>query len=363
MITIQNIYDEMNEIAPFSLAEKTDNSGLLTGERSTVVSKILLCLDITKEIALEAVEKGVQVIVSHHPVIYNPLYTLCNDNPAVILAKNNIAAICAHTNLDMASGGINDIIAQKLGLKITLDPIETAYKLPFYQLAVFVPVENATQVYNAMSKAGAGELGSYSGCAFSVEGTGTFLPLEGSHAYIGEVGKREEVKEIRLEMIVPHYKRSQVIQAMLDAHPYEKPAYNLSENLAIIEKFGFGKVGELPTELTSKQLAELIKKYFGNTVVRFNDTKKPIKTVGFCSGGGGGLVQKAIKLGLDAYICGDVKHDQFIDAQNAGLAVFDAGHYHTENIVLEYLQGILTKKFPALSISVATANRDIVNYL
>lgn len=362
MITVGDIFDVIDEIAPFSLASDFDNVGLLVGEKSSKVKKVLLCLDITSEIATEAAQNGFDVVISHHPVIFNSLYTLSNNNPAVILSKNNISAICAHTNLDAAHGGINDIIAKKLNVKVTSETIETTNQFPYYQLAVFVPTENAKQVYDAMCSAGAGELGNYKNCAFSVEGTGNFLPLEGSDAYIGEVGEATSVKETRLEMIVPHHKRRQVIQAMLDAHPYEKVAYNLSENQAIIEKFGFGKVGELPTEYSAKEFAEFLKKTFGNTVVRYNDTKKPIKTVGFCSGGGGGIVKDAIKLGLDAYVCGDVKHDQFIDAQNAGLAVFDAGHFHTENIVLEYLQEVLTGKFPEISVLVATANRDILSY-
>jgi len=362
MITVKSIYEEINRIAPFSLSAEYDNSGILTGEETTEVTRVLLCLDITKAVAREAVETNSQVVISHHPVIFNPLYTIKNGSPAQILAKNNISAICAHTNLDMADGGISDLMLKMLALSGTNEPIETKYKFPFYQLAVFVPIENAGAVFEAMSNAGAGELGNYKACAFSVNGKGTFLPLNGSNAYIGEVGKVENVSETRLEMIVPHHKRKQVIDAMLKAHPYEKVAYHLAENQAIIENFGFGRVGELHNELSAKEFAKLIKKTFGNSVVRYNDTKKSIKKVGVCSGSGGNLVQMAINLRLDAFVCGDVKHDQFIDAQNAGLAVFDAGHFHTENIVLEYLEEILAEKFPNINISVAQSNRDILNY-
>ncbi len=361
-MTVRDVYNLMDEIAPFSLAGSDDNTGLLTGSLDDEVTKILLCLDITREVALEAAQNGVSLIVSHHPVIFNPLYTISNHHPAVILSQNNISAICAHTNLDMAHGGINDIIAKKLGLKITNESLETAHEIPFYQIAVFVPVENTETVYKAMSDAGAGKLGNYMGCAFSAEGTGTFIPLDGSHAYIGEVGNRESVREARLEMIVPYSKRKAVIQAMLDAHPYEKPAYTLYKNEAIIERIGYGKVGELPREMSATELAKYIKEIFGNTVVRYNDTKKSIKTVAFCSGGSGGLVHKAIAVGADAYISGDIKHDQFIDANNSGLAVFDAGHYHTENIVLDYLNEVIISRFGDIDISVAKTNRDIVSY-
>ena len=362
MRTVGEIYSELNKIAPFSLADKWDNSGLLTGNSDNSVKKVLLCLDITDSIVNEAIKKGAEVIISHHPVIFDPLKSIDSDTVIAKLVRNNISAICAHTNLDIAKGGINDMIADMLGLEIVSDPLETVYDVPYYQLAVFVPVEDIEKVYNAMTKAGAGTLGNYSGCAFYTEGTGTFLPLEGSHAYIGEVGKRENVKEARLEMILPKDKRFDVIQAMLDAHPYEKPAYHLSENYAIMEKKGYGKVGLLSCEYTPKQFAELLKATFASTVIRYNDTGKMIKKVAFCSGAGGSLFDKAIASGADAYVTGDVKHNVFIDADNMGIAVFDAGHYHTETIILDSINTRMKKAFPDVDISIAEENRDILSY-
>ncbi|MFA5658492.1 MAG: Nif3-like dinuclear metal center hexameric protein, partial [Oscillospiraceae bacterium] len=217
-------------------------------------------------------------------------------------------------------------------------------------------------VYNAMTAAGGGTLGAYSGCAFYTGGTGTFLPLEGAKPYVGEVGRRETVPEARLEMIVPPSKRSAVIQAMLDAHPYEKPAYHLAQNYAIIEKTGFGRLGELDSPLSAKQLAGIIKSTFGNTAVRYNDTKKPIKRVAVCSGGGGGLFKNALSFGADAFITGDVKHDQFIDAQNYGISIFDAGHFHTENIFVDFLAREIKKGFPEITVLKAESSRDPVSY-
>lgn len=363
MIKISDVFNKVNEIAPFSFQEKWDNSGLLTGDKENQVSKILLALDITNEVAMEAQKGGYELVISHHPVIFNPLYTLCNDNPAVILSKNNICAICAHTNLDMARGGINDIIAEKFDAEIIEDPMEIIKTETFYQICVFVPLENKKQVFEAMCKAGAGELGEYKDCGFSVDGIGTFLPIEGAVPYIGSVGKREEVAESKLEMIVPFEKREAVISAMLKAHPYEKPAYSLFENQALVEKYGFGKVCKLKKPVTVKEFAQMLKNIFGNTVIRFNDTGKMISTFGFCSGGGGALINQSIKMGLDAYFCGDVKHDQFIDANNYGVAVFDAGHYHTEVIVLSYLKEKLSQEFPGLTIDIAKSDKDVCSYL
>ena len=236
------------------------------------------------------------------------------------------------------------------------------HQKPYYQIAIFVPVDNIEQVYKAMKSAGAGTLGNYSGCAFYTEGTGLFMPLEGSHAYIGKVGKQENVKEARLEMILPQSKRFDVIQSMLDAHPYEKPAYHLSENYAIMENIGYGKIGILEKELSPKEFAGHIKKLLGNTVVRYNDTGGKIKTVAVSSGSGGSLIEKVISKGVDAFVTGDIKHDQFITAQNNGLAVFDAGHFHTENIILDTIKECLTKEFSDLEIVIADKNRDILDY-
>ncbi len=362
MIKVGQIYDYINAIAPFSLSSKDDNSGLLVGARDCEVNKILVSLDITKDIAVEAVNTGAQLVISHHPVIYHPLYNLNSNNPAIILSKNDISAICAHTNLDVFNGGISDIMIDMLGMKKTSQILEVSYEEAYYQMTVFVPEESRETVFNAMTNAGAGTLDDYSGCAFYTEGTGTFLPLDGADPYIGKVGVRETVREVRLEMIVPHEKRSAVIQAMLDAHPYEKPAYCLSRNEAIIDKKGYGRICELENPLSPDQLAELIKDTFGNKVVRFNNTGKLIKRVAVCSGGGGGLFRNALSLGADAYITGDVKHDQFIDAQNYGLAVFDAGHYHTENIVVKFLIDKLADAFPEIEISQAKENHDPVCY-
>ncbi len=356
MITVNDIYNAVDEIAPFRYAEKSDNSGLIIGNKKSTCKKVLLCLDITDKMIDKAIKMGADVIISHHPVIFNPLKSISSDSIYAKLIKHNISAICAHTNLDMAKGGINDLIAEKLNVKVITECIETAYEIPYYQIAVFVPVENIEQVYQAMTKAGAGTLGNYSGCAFYTEGTGTFLPLEGSHAYVGEVGKRESVREARIEMILPQSKRFDVIQAMLDSHPYEKPAYNLSKNYAIMEQIGFGKIGELETEMSAKDFAEFLKKTFDNPCIRYNDTGKMIKKVAFCSGSGGSLLNYVIASGADAFVTGDVKHDQFVDADNAGLAVFDAGHFYTENIVLESLKNTLSGKFPELNIIIENSN-------
>lgn len=363
MITVGNIFDKIDEVAPFRIQEKWDHSGLLVGDRNNEVRKVLLCLDITKNIALEAAEKKADLVISHHPVIFDPLYTLCNNNPAVILAKNNISAICSHTNMDMARQGINTIIAQMFDADIIKDKLETATSEVYYQLSVFVPVDSIDKVYKAMCSAGAGKLGDYKDCGFYCIGVGRFMPLENAEPFIGTVGVPEKVKEAKLEMIVPREKRSAVISAMLEAHPYEMPAYTLVENYALEEEYGFGKIIKLKKVYTVKEFAELVKEKFGCKIIRYNDAGRPIQKVAFCSGGGGSFVHKVMEMGVDAYICGDIAYDKFVSSQNVGLSLFDAGHYETERIVYPYFETIVKSVSDKIEVSVADNDKGIVNCL
>lgn len=362
MKTIKDVYRAMNAIAPFSLAEKWDNSGLLIGDMKDKATKGLICLDVTQDIVTEAIEKKADVLVSHHPLIFNPLKSISSQSIYARLLKNDIAVISAHTNYDMATGGINDIIAEKLGMSVSCDAIERVHQVPYYQLSVYVPDDYVEKVYEAMTKAGAGTLGDYSGCAFCAKGTGTFLPLEGSHAFIGEIGKREKVNETKIDMILPQNKRLAVIDAMQNSHPYEESAYSLTENHAIYDSHGFGKTGTLEREYTAGEFAQKLKEIFGCTVIRYNDCHKSIKSIAICSGSGGSLLDDVIASGVDAFVTGDVKHDVFIDAQKAGLTVFDAGHYHTETIALGNLKEKLSKMVEGVTFEIAEKNRDILSY-
>ena len=363
MTTVNQIYSFIDKIAPFKLAEKSDNVGLLVGEKTSEVKKALLSLDITNAVANEAKSVGAELLISHHPIIFNPLYVLNDKNPACFLLKNNINAICAHTNLDMAKGGVNDILAESLGLKDTGRLIETIYKIPYKQVVVFVPEGNAENVYSAMCNAGGGTQGNYSGCAFSCNGIGKFLPEENAKPFIGVVGEIEEVHEVRLEMLVKPSCLNAVISALKASHPYEEPAYQVLDNNALTDEYGFGKICTLEKEMTPKELAGHIKASLNCTVIRYVDGGNPIKTVAFCSGGGGSLINDAIALGVDAYICGDIKHDQFVTAKNSDFSIFDAGHFHTETIVLPYLKKALSAEFPNVVFEIAKGNCDPVTYM
>lgn len=357
-VTVLDIYNKLNEIAEFKNHDVYDNVGILIGSKEDRVTKILLALDITQAVADEAIRGGYDCIVTHHPLIFNGLKSISSDSIYAKLLKKSISHIAAHTNLDMAKGGVSDIMAQLLGLKNTGKVFEVKSTKPYYQLSVFVPKDYKEEVYNACISCGAGSQGAYSGCAFSSVGEGRFVPLENSHAFIGEVNKTERVVEERLEMLIKPSDLKGVIQAMRNAHPYEEPAFSICENKALFEETGYGKICECE-EMTASELATLVKEKYNCSCVRYIDGKRPIKTVALCSGAGSSQTPLAISKGVDAYITGDVKHSDFIDSERAGLTLIDGGHFHTENIVLPYLKNVLS---PLVDVQI-TNTGDPLSYI
>ena len=249
MATVREIYQYLDGLAPFSLQMEFDNAGFLVGRGERAVSKILVSLDVTEEVAEEAAELGAELIVSHHPVIFRPAKSVTDGDPdgrvLLALAEHRIAAICAHTNLDKARGGVNDCLATALGLEhVTNYAVEGREK--HYKLAVFVPVSHAEAVRHAMIGAGAGTIGGYTGCTFSVEGTGWFVPGEGTNPWLGQPGQEEAAAEVRLETVVPAGKLDAVLTAIRQAHPYEVPAFDGVEAVREGREIAIGRIGELP---------------------------------------------------------------------------------------------------------------------
>lgn len=260
MYTVKDILTLMDAIAPMKNLHKGDNSGLLVGDGSAPVTKAVFALDVTREAVREAAEKGAEVIVAHHPVIFHPLYRLDDSSPACLALKHGIACVCFHSPLDMADGGINDIIFDMLSPHLKLK-----------KLSVLEPVHHDGR--------------------------------------------------------------------------------------------GYGWVCSAGNELMPRDLGTLLKDVFGCTVVRFTDSGKAVKRLAFCSGGAGGELPLAIEAGADAYITGDVKHDQWITARNAGIALYDCGHFHTEDIAVPYLMKRFGEGLPGLELIRAEADRDPVDYV
>ncbi|WP_270172259.1 Nif3-like dinuclear metal center hexameric protein [Paenibacillus sp. SYP-B4298] len=320
----------MEELAPKHYAVEGDKIGLQVGTLNKPIAKVLIALDVTDEVVEEAIAAGANLIIAHHAVIYRPLAKLDFSTPGgrlfEKLIKHDIAVYIAHTNLDVADGGINDAMAQMLGLegRGTLDEVHNDQ---LFKLAVFVPKTHSKQVQEAIWQAGAGQIGHYSSCSFTVEGTGTFRPGAGATPYIGEQGRLESVEEVRVETIVSGAVKRKVVQALLKAHPYEEVAYDLYPMDMKGRSFGLGRVGKLPEAISLRQLAEQVKSAFDVPALRVvGNLESQVRKVAVLGGSGGRYVSKALFAGADVLVTGDIDYHTAQDALVAGLAIIDPGH-------------------------------------
>ncbi|TDF96720.1 Nif3-like dinuclear metal center hexameric protein [Paenibacillus piri] len=347
----QTVIQLMEELAPKHYAVPDDKIGLQLGTLQKEISGVLVALDVNEPVVDEAIRLGANLIIAHHAIIYRPLAHLQTDSPAgrlyEKLIKHDIAVYIAHTNLDVAEGGVNDMMAEALGLT-GLSPLEDIHTDKLKKLVVFVPVDHVERVRQALFQAGAGWIGQYSHCSFNMEGTGTFVPEAGSEPFIGNEGRLEQVKEIRLETIVPQSAERRAVQAMLKAHPYEEVAYDLYQLDLKGRSFGLGRVGKLAQPVTLDRLCERVKSAYDVPALRVvGDSQRQVSKIAVLGGSGSRYVRHALFAGADVLITGDIDYHTAQDAEAAGLALIDPGH-NVEKImkrgVADYLLGKLQHK-------------------
>ncbi|SHF34229.1 dinuclear metal center protein, YbgI/SA1388 family [Desulforamulus putei DSM 12395] len=347
MATAKDITDIIEGLAPRWLAEEWDNSGWQLGDPRAKVKKVLLALDVDDVILREAREKDIDLIICHHPLFMKGIKSIRLDEPrgALVaeLIKNNIGVYAAHTNLDSAAGGVNELLAERLGLTNS-EIMHPSKGEKYCKLAVFVPVDHVEAVRQAVSEAGAGWLGNYSDCTFQVQGTGTFRPLAGTNPYIGRQGQLEKVEEIRLETIVPAAKVKTVLKAMMEAHPYEEVAYDLYPLENRVGSSGLGRIGNLKEQKSFADFIISVKEALGLATVKVGGGMwRDVRRVAVCGGSGGELWPVAAARGADVFITGDIKYHTAQDMLAAGLNFIDAGHFATEHLILPELQDKLVK--------------------
>lgn len=329
-----------------SLAYDWDPIGLHIGTLNKEVSNVLVTLDVTPDVIKEAIEKKCELIIAHHPPIFSKLKAV---NTSTYLGamietciKHDIAVYAAHTNLDIAIGGVNDMLADALKLKDTKMLTET-YNEPVMKLAVFTPLEQTQQVRDALAKAGAGELGDYEHVSYSIKGTGRFRPAEGADPFIGEIGKMEIVDEEKIEVVFPKSLKSRVLKAMFKAHPYEEVAYDLYTMDIQANEHGLGRIGSIEST-TLEEFAEEVKERLNVPFVRIaGDPQQPIEKVAVLGGNGSKYTFDAKRAGADVLVTGDIDFHTAQDAVASGLCIIDAGH-HIESIMKEGTVRYMTKK-------------------
>ena len=361
---IQDITSFLETIAPASLQESYDNAGLLTGNPGWDCTGIVTTLDVTEAVVLEAIEKKCNLIVAHHPIIFSGLKKITGKNyveKTIIAAiKNDIAIYAIHTNLDNVLTGVNGRMADQLGLihRQILQPKKGVLK----KLVTFVPVEQAEEVRNALFVAGAGHVGNYSECSFSVTGEGTFKGEIGTDPFVGKPGQRHTEKELKLEMIFEAWVENKLITTLKATHPYEEVAYDIFLLDNQYEGIGSGLTGELPEAVTEQEFMQQLKKAFGLTVIKHTPLSgKKVKKIALCGGAGSFLIEAAIAASAQVYITGDVKYHEFFDA-NGRLVITDIGHFESEQFTIDLLFDILREKFPNFAVLKTGVKTNPVNY-
>lgn len=343
----QTVVQYMEQLAPKHVAMEGDKIGLQLGSLQKEIRNVLVALDVNEEVVDEAIALEADLIVAHHAIIYRPLAHLQSDTPMgkvyEKLIKNDIAVYIAHTNLDVTDGGMNDWMAEALGIE-SADSLEDVHTDNLYKLVVFVPKDHHEPVLQAMLNAGAGHIGNYSHCSFNIKGFGTFKPGEGTDPYIGSQGKLERVEELRIETVVPHSLRGKVIQAMLKQHPYEEVAYDLYPMDLKGRTFGLGRVGKLTEPVTLRDFVQRVKERLDVPMVRVvGDLNRPIRKAAVLGGSGGRYWKSAQFRGADVLVTGDVDYHTAQDAWMAGVAIIDPGH-NAEKIMKPRVAAWLTEK-------------------
>lgn len=361
---IKDVITVLEKFAPVNFQESYDNCGLLIGNKNEKVSGVLLTLDCTEAIVDEAISLKCNFIISHHPIIFSGLKKLNGSNyveRTVIKAiKNNIAIYAAHTNFDNIKSGVNQKIAQKLGL-INLKVLSPKKHL-LKKLVTYVPSGYEEAVRNSLFSAGAGSIGNYDNCSFNSPGTGTFRGNENSNPFIGEIGKISLESEIKIEVIFESQNESVLLKNLLAAHPYEEVAFDIYPLDNFYHKIGSGMTGEFKNPINEKDFLSLVKATFGCSFVKHtNLLNKPIKKVAFCGGSGSFLIKNAINSESDAYISADIKYHEYFDAENEILLV-DTGHFENEQFTPEIFYELIQNNFTTFATYLSKVNTNPVNY-
>ncbi len=342
---IKEVSNFIENFAPKKIAWEKDNIGFQVGNPNENLKNILLALDLKDDVVSSAKKLNCNLIVTHHPLIFQPLKSVLeNSFPGNLISKllkNKITLYTAHTNLDFTNCGVNFALAKKLELENIKSFIPFKHKLK--KIVVFVPIEYVEKVMNTMAKFGAGKISNYENCSFQTQGVGTFQGNKNTNPFAGEKNKLEKVNEIRIEMIAFEWNVEKIISAMIDAHPYEEVAYDIYPLENTIPNYGIGTTGELKKSLSKIEFLKFVKNKLNTKHLKYSNGKSNvIKKIALVSGSGSEFLQTAIQNSFDAFITSDISYHKFHDAENKILLV-DAGHFETEVIILNNLKKFLKK--------------------
>lgn len=363
-MVVQDVLHGIWNWAPLAYQESYDNATLIVGNPQQKVSNVLVSLDCTEEVVAEAVKRGCELVISHHPIVFKGLKSLTGKNyveRTVIKAiQHNIALCAVHTNLDNVHTGVNKKIGDILGLQnlSILTPKPDTLK----KLFTFIPKDHLEAVRSAIFKAGAGTIGNYDSCSFSVLGEGTFRGGEETSPFVGKKGELHTEKEVKIEVVFPAPLQQRITDALQKAHPYEEVAYDVVALANPNPQVGAGMIGELPQPMQEKEFLSLVKKRFACGVIRHTALRQnPISKVAFCGGAGSFLLGAAKSSGADVYITGDFKYHEFFDAEGK-IVVMDIGHFESEQFTIDLIADFLKQKFSTFAVHLSKVNTNPVHY-
>jgi len=335
---LSDILGIIGKIAPSGLAESWDNSGLQLGDPKVVISRIMVALDATAAVVESALVSGCQLLVTHHPLIFKAQKSISTavfpGNLIHAAIRGGLAVISMHTNYDIAEGGLNDLLAERIGLSGCM-PLQVTSTQELVKLVLFVPAEHLERVRLALLPHGE-QLGAYRDCSFAAAGEGTFAPLAGANPFIGSVGRQERVAEQRLELLVDRANLGRVLKTLISVHPYEEPAFDIYPLLNQGRQQGLGRIGRLAEPVSLADFSARLAQELQAPGLRFvGDPDSTVARVALCSGAGASLMRSAARAGADVLLTGDVKYHDARDAEELGIALIDAGHFPTEIIMVD----------------------------
>ncbi len=348
MTTVADILASIEAIAPTYCAFGFDRIGLQIGDPDATVTRALLALDSNYTLLASAEKAGAELLITHHPLIWEPMKTLTSrghvERLVLAIAGQRRSLIACHTNWDAVRGGLNDFLAEQLGLR-NIQSFGSAPPLDMFKLITFVPATAADALLDALAQAGAGTIGEYQRCAFTNEGTGTYEATANANPTIGNPGERTSTPETRLEMLVPGPARARVEKALRENHPYEEPAYDWVQ-LAAGQAEPIGRIGNLDQPVPLIEFRDYIDRTLKTRSLVWGEANRPIRRVAVVGGAAPDEWRAARDAGADAFITGEIPHHVSKEGEEEGLAMIAAGHFATESPSMVRLAELLSKRHP-----------------
>ncbi len=336
--TVKDLLDCLDEAYPCAWALPEDRVGLQVGDPMQAVSRILVALEASPAVVAQALDRRAQVLLTHHPLLYQPAADLREDRAGgrllAAVVRAGLAVASCHTNLDAAPNGLNEHLAKKLGLE-DLEVLAPVDRDPWVKLTVFVPLGYEDRVRAALMDDRVGVIGRYSHCSFAARGQGTFLPLEGARPFRGETATLSRVQESRLEVLTPESRVPAALARLRGAHPYEEVAYDLYPLANPSATLGFGRLGRWPEVLSWEEIVRRVKEVFGVAALRvWGQAPATVSRAAVCGGSGGDLIGQAYHKGAEVYITGEVRHHQVVPGPGEPFAVMEVGHFASEVVFM-----------------------------